>query len=243
MRPCDWCHGPIRRAARRDAVTCSQPCRQARHRFRIGASPPAPRDGSPAMRFAYADPPYPGLAQRYYGCHEVDLVELLTRLTTSGYDGWALSTSSRALRDVLLLCPPEARVCVWNRGARRVRSRAPLKAWEALIVVGGRPRREPVAEDLCDVLTWSGRQHSHPGALVGMKPAAFCEWMFRLLGAVAGDVVEDLFPGSGAVTRAWNIYTSSTSDTSLPSRLQEAQGRLADTRDPSRVSRARPDAR
>ncbi len=32
--------------------------------------------------------------------------------------------------------------------------------------------------------------------------------MFTLLGAQPGDHLDDLFPGSGAVTRAWTTYTA-----------------------------------
>lgn len=49
-----------------------------------------------------------------------------------------------------------------------------------------------------------------PGRVIGAKPAAFCRWMFHLLGAQPGDTLHDLFPGSGAVTRAWATYTSRT---------------------------------
>jgi hypothetical protein len=160
------------------------------------------------MRFAYADPPYPGLARKYYGCEEVDHAELVSRLTAGPYDGWALSTSAAALRDVWALCPEGTRLNVWVNGPRKTKSYSALHAFEALLVFGGLERRVPVVEDLSDVLSWGGRQHSHPGALPGMKPAAFCEWMFRLLGASRGDHLDDLFPGSGAVERAWSLYTS-----------------------------------
>lgn len=165
------------------------------------------------MRFAYADPPYPGLSKRYYGDHrdfkgEVDHEELVARLTTGPYDGWALSTSSEALRDVWALCPPGTRLAIWVNGPRVVKSLTPLRAYEAVLVFGGRVRQVPVVEDLSDVLLWGGRQHSHPGALVGMKPAAFCNWVFEMLGACSNDTLDDLFPGSGAVARAWELYTS-----------------------------------
>jgi hypothetical protein len=39
-RVCAWCRGPIRTTARRDAITCSTRCRQARDPARvIGAKP------------------------------------------------------------------------------------------------------------------------------------------------------------------------------------------------------------
>ena len=48
-----------------------------------------------------------------------------------------------------------------------------------------------------------------PGRVIGAKPAAVCRWIFELLGAGPGDILDDLFPGSGAVTRAWAAYTRS----------------------------------
>lgn len=241
VRSCEWCREPIPPRARKDAVTCSKSCRQARHRFRI---PPADATVNP-LRFAYADPPYPTLSKRYYEdeesyAGEVDHAELVERLVRDYPDGWALSTSARALRPVLLLCPEDARVAIWVKGSRRGVSWRPRNAYEPVIVWGGRPRRMTCDEDLDDVLTWGGRQPSHPGALVGMKSAAFCEWMFRQLGAMAGDALTDVFPGSGAVTRAWQLYSGtpvavSAGDpwnpprevarrrTTLPSRLEESR--------------------
>jgi hypothetical protein len=46
-----------------------------------------------------------------------------------------------------------------------------------------------------------------PGRVIGAKPAAVCQWIFILLGAGPGDILDDLFPGSGAVARAWAAYT------------------------------------
>ncbi len=47
-----------------------------------------------------------------------------------------------------------------------------------------------------------------PGRVTGTKPAAFCHWVFTLLGAAPGDTLDDLFPGSGAISRAWAAYTA-----------------------------------
>lgn len=125
---------------RRDAVTCSQVCRQARHRFNraIGAGTatrPAPADTG--RRLAYADPPYPGLSRKYYADHpdyagEVDYTALVEQL--AGYDGWALSTSAAALPTVLEVCPDGVRVAAWHRGAYPHGAPAgPLSAWEPVI--------------------------------------------------------------------------------------------------------------
>ncbi len=47
-----------------------------------------------------------------------------------------------------------------------------------------------------------------PTAVVGMKSPAFCEWVFKLLGALPGDTLDDLYPGSGLVGRSWRLYMS-----------------------------------
>lgn len=161
------------------------------------------------MRFAYADPPYPGKAGYYPERQEVNHASLLERLTDGYPDGWALSTSAEALQDVLALCPPNVRICAWLRSARRTRSLRALSAWEPLIVAGGRPLPiegidgAPVVQVIEDALAYRGRYRAYPGALVGMKPPQFAEWMFRQLGAAPGDELDDLYPGSGAVLRAW----------------------------------------
>ena len=46
-----------------------------------------------------------------------------------------------------------------------------------------------------------------PGRVIGAKPGAFCRWVFDLLGAAPGDSLDDLYPGSGAVGKAWATYT------------------------------------
>ncbi len=50
-----------------------------------------------------------------------------------------------------------------------------------------------------------------PDRVIGAKPAAVCRWIFGLLGAAPGDSLDDLFPGSGAVSRAWAAYTAEAS--------------------------------
>ena len=151
MRECDWCHGPIAPGARRDSITCSKRCRQARARF-IAAVGSGSRDTSAPLRLAYADPPYPGLAS-YYANHpdyagEVDHAELIRRLC-SDFDGWALSTNARSLQYVLALCPPDVAVASWHRGERPARAGRPLNGWEPVIYWGGRidPDLSPLDRD------------------------------------------------------------------------------------------------
>ncbi|BCJ53062.1 hypothetical protein Asp14428_45370 [Actinoplanes sp. NBRC 14428] len=213
-RICAWCRDPIPARARRDAVCCSVRCRQARHRFATAAGRPVTvADGRP-LRLAYADPPYPGNSRLYRGHRdyggEVDHAALIARL--AGYDGWALSTSATALPAVLALCPPGVRVAAWHKGERPTASRWPLSAWEPVIYTGGRqqPSSGPVRR-VDSLVHGVAAMTTLPGRVIGAKPAAFCRWLFDLLGATAGDTLDDLFPGSGAVGRAWDAYITSSS--------------------------------
>lgn len=165
------------------------------------------------MRLAYADPPYPGLSRRYYATHpdfagEVDHRELLSRLQE--YDGWALSTSSGALPMVLALTRDlglDVRVAAWFRGERKTPSRWPLQAWEPVVFAGG--RREVSRKYSCDALIHRARPRTtDPARVVGAKPATFLWWLFELLGATPSDSLDDLFPGSGGVRRAWTLFVS-----------------------------------
>lgn len=222
-RLCGWCEQPIRPEARSDAVYCRTLCRQAAHRFYRGRRVQASVAAGRRLRLGYADPPYPGLARRYYRGHpdfagEVDHARLVEQLADGFPDGWALSTSSAALRDVLPLCPTSVRVAAWFRGERPTRSYRPLAAWEPVIYCGGRAQLSDVDERRVDALVHVARARTtDPHRVVGSKPAAFCWWLFDLLGMRPGDELVDLFPGSGGVARAW-AYASkvASADVSPP---------------------------
>jgi hypothetical protein len=210
-RVCGWCQGPIRPSSRRDSKFCSQRCRQASHRFHRGMALRV-ATGRP-LRLAYADPPYPGNG-RLYRDHpdfagEVDHRQLVERLVDEYPDGWALSTSAAALHDVLASCPTSVRIAAWFRGERPTPSWRPLSAWEPVIVHGGRAYLSNVDERRLDALVHVSRARTTDACrVVGAKPAAFCWWLFDLLGALPGDELVDLFPGSGGVARAWSAYAS-----------------------------------
>ena len=127
--------------------------------------------------------------------------------------GWALSTSVEALPAVLALCPPGVRVAAWHRGERPTRSRWPLHACEPVLYHGGR-QLVTGARRTDSLVCGVGPLDTLPGRVIGAKPAAVCRWIFTLLGAAPGDRLDDLFLGSGAVSRAWAAYTGG--DPSLP---------------------------
>ena len=198
-RVCLWCRHGLTATQER---WCSKKCRQTAWRFRRLSVVEDLSDT--AKRLAYADPPFPGLSRKYYRdeptyAGEVDHRRLLEQLAT--FDGWGLSTSSKALRDVLALCPPEARVCAWVKPNGVPRSnRGVSSVWEPLIVVPAR-RRPPGVRDFLLAKPARGG-----GTLMGRKPIAFCSWLFALLGAGRDDSLEDLFPGTGIVGRCWEEF-------------------------------------
>ena len=208
-RLCGWCQGPIPARARADAIYCKTPCRQAAHRFK-GSRALTVATGSP-LRVAYADPPYPDMAARYYRDHvdfdgEVNHRLLVDRLVTGFPDGWALSTSAAALQAVLSFCPTTVRVAAWFRGERPTASYRPLVAWEPVIFHGGRALLSPVDQRRVDALVHVARSRTtDPHRVIGAKPGAFCHWLFDLLGMLPGDELVDLFSGSGGVERAWRL--------------------------------------
>ena len=73
------------------------------------------------MKAAYADPPYLGLANKFYGHLHPDASEydkpeahkrLIERLSDE-YDCWALSLHSPTLKIMLSMCPDDVRVMPW----------------------------------------------------------------------------------------------------------------------------------
>jgi hypothetical protein len=159
-------------------------------------------------RLAYADPPYPSQAKRWYGdqpdfAGEIDHRDLISRLCLGDYDGWALSTSAAALRDVLALCPPDVRVAIWHiPDAEPPGNRGRLWwSWEPVIICGGRIKYGdgPVVRDL--LTCFKVNSQAKAKQIAGQKPPTFCRWVLDLLGYRPGDTVDDLYPGSGAMGR------------------------------------------
>ncbi len=153
------------------------------------------------MQLAYADPPYPGCSHLYKDhpdyAGEVDHEALVQRLLA--YDGWALSTHSRSLHDILDLCPRDVRVLIWVKNTVRY-------AWEPVIVSPARVPDGGLRDWIhaeAEAFQWRPKPETH---VIGAKPEPFCLWLFAWLGAQGDDEFDDLFPGSGAVGRAWQKF-------------------------------------
>lgn len=179
-----------------------------------------------AIRLAIADPPYPpsrGIggvkprSSRWYGDNQRSATDrpsdnhpqarvyddpanhraLLERLMDE-YDGWAIATAPDGLQAYGTL-PLGTRILSWVKpnaqpGSHRLRS-----TWEPIIVFPPITRvsnRGGVGQ-MGDVLVAPA-----PGGFIGAKPAEWTRFVLDALGHVAGDVVDDLFRGSGAVAAA-----------------------------------------
>lgn len=168
------------------------------------------------MRFAFADPPYLGLASYYVKQHPEAMIwddpethrALIQRLSADFPDGWALSCHTPSLRTLLPMCPDDVRVAAWVKPFCSFKPGVnPAYAWEPVIVRGGRKR----GRDVATVRDWVAEPITLKRGVVGAKPEAFCFWIFEMLGMEQADEFEDLFPGSGAVTRAWERWRGALS--------------------------------
>ena len=152
----------------------------------------------------FGDPPYIGQAHRHYShdprCAEVDHEELIRRLDDN-YDGWGLSCSSPSLRMLLPLCPPDVRVAAWVKPFASFKAANPAFAWESVIYKPCRTRKGRFI-----MRDWVAPCITLKRGLCGVKPDRFSFWLFEILGMEPEDQFDDLFPGSGAVTRAWGRW-------------------------------------
>lgn len=183
------------------------------------------------MRLAIADPPYLGRAELWYGgkgatkwpktqrrsrgrgpedaeyhpdAAQWDNPAAHNRLMAeleAGCDGWAMAASAKTL--ALLDVPPRARIAIWQvtnaiPDGSRIRS-----TWEPVIVRVPEGRRaHGTGPMVADVLT-----AAHPMAnFVGTKPVPWTHWVLDMLGYRSDeDELIDIFPGSGAVSRAAEV--------------------------------------
>jgi hypothetical protein len=165
------------------------------------------------MRVCYADPPYLNQARKHYAndprCAEVDHAALVAQL--EGYDAWALSLSSVSLFRVLSCIEAaglheesgDYRVCSWVKPFAAFKVGVGLAyAWEPVIVRNARKR----TREQDTVRDWVSANITLQRGTHGAKPDTFCYWLFEALNMEPGDTFVDLYPGSGAVTRAWQRW-------------------------------------
>ncbi len=173
------------------------------------------------MKTAYADPPYLGLAQEFYGgLHpEAALYDdpmthkrLIERLSDE-YEAWALSMASTTLRLMLPWCPEDIRIGSWVKPFASFKLNVThAYTWEPVLFRFSRKRtreqgtwRDFIAEPIT-------LQRGFRGA----KPEKVCFWIFEGLNLAEGDQFDDLFPGSGAVGVAYEKWRTRMSMEQLP---------------------------
>lgn len=154
------------------------------------------------MRFAYADPPYLGCGHLYAKHHPEALAwdgpeehrRLIERLVDEYPDGWAMSLHTPSLRVLLPMCPEDVRVLSWVKPFAVFKPNVPRAyAWEPVIVRGGRK----MTREQDTVRDWLAESITLRKGLTGAKPAKFCRWLLKWFNYQPGDVVDDLFPGTG----------------------------------------------
>lgn len=162
------------------------------------------------MRFAYADQPYLGWSSRYYADHpeaadydDPEAHRALVGRLCSEFDGWAMSLHSPALRTILPMCPEDVRVMAWCKPFASFKPGVhPAYAWEPVIIRGPRTRTRTETT----IADYHLAKITLQRGLTGAKPASFVWWVLAALNVKADDEFVDLFPGSGAVGRAWDAW-------------------------------------
>jgi hypothetical protein len=180
------------------------------------------------VRLAIADPPYLGRAEMLYGARDVGHMNrgghinrvhkadchpdaaiwddpathaaLVGRLRAD-YDGWAIAMTPDCVRHYLAWVPERTRIAVWHDPHVMPTGSHPRRRWEAVLVYvpDGRRRVVDVPHAVGDVLTVGNR--SRWSGFAGTKPPQWTRWVLDMLGyREHDDTVDDLFPGSGAVT-------------------------------------------
>jgi hypothetical protein len=160
------------------------------------------------MKFAYADPPYLGMASLYRDRHEEAMSwndpathrQLIERLNDEFSDGWALSLHLPSLPLIWSFCP-SARLCSWVKPFASFKKNVWLAyTWEPVLLRGGRKRdglptcRDHLSENI-----------AMKKGLPGAKPLRFNQWVLGLLNWQPDDELVDLFPGTGGMQEALQL--------------------------------------
>lgn len=182
-----------------------------------------------SLKFCIADPPYLGRAVRWYGeggCgvgygkgqadnHEQAGIwddpkthQQLVNDLNQNYDGWAIAMSVHSLSTYLQVVETDSRngirVCVWHKPSAVPSGNRINNVWEPILVKVPKTRRgwQSKCVKTTDVLTVNPPRNN----FIGAKPKEWTEWVLDLMGCREGDVVDDLFKGSGAVQQAIDSY-------------------------------------
>lgn len=168
----------------------------------------APAECGTGARFAFVDPPYYGCAEKFYAhLHPEAAVydtlaahrALVDHVIADYPAGWAFCMTSGNLHDLLPLFPASARIAAWVKPfASFKKGVSPAYTWEPVVFHPAGRRHDLTRPTIRDHLSQGITLRR---GLVGAKPEQFCRWVLHLLGWRPGDVVDDLFPGTGVMGR------------------------------------------
>jgi len=176
------------------------------------------------MRLCIADPPYLGRAVRWYGengcgdgygknqadnhpeAYLWDLPEThksLVKELNRDFDGWAIAMTVHSLSTYLEEVETDSRngirVGVWHKPSSYPSGSRIGNHWEPVLFKIPKERRGRASgQSVKDFLSCQPLRSN----FVGAKPEEWTNWVLSILGYVEGDVVTDLFKGSGAVSNA-----------------------------------------
>ena len=173
------------------------------------------------MKFAYADPPYLGCGAKHYAHQHADAADydsldahaaLIRRLVAEFPEAWAVSLSAPSLEAYLHLTreivgKDAVRVAAWVKPFASFKPGVnPAYCWEPVLFFGGRSAAERGGRDVLTVRDYVSANITTERGTSGAKPSRFAFWVFDFLGANGGDDFHDLYPGSGAIWKAWNEF-------------------------------------
>ncbi|MNY55757.1 hypothetical protein D3C86_1917640 [compost metagenome] len=69
-----------------------------------------------------------------------------------------------------------------------------------------KPARKPVVSKRLVMRDWIQESITLKRGLTGAKPEAVCHWAFEMVAARPDDELHDMFPGTGAVEKAWRTW-------------------------------------
>jgi hypothetical protein len=189
------------------------------------------------MKFAIADPPYLGRANRWYGetgCGDgyglgkadthpeaylwdnPDTHKNLIQTLFNDYDGFAIALTVHSLSTYMEEIKTNSRngirVMAWIKPSAVPSGNRIQNVWEPVIIKMPQSRKNYKAGKSCkDVLT----AHPPRNGFVGAKPIEWTNWVMDAMGVQGGDTVDDLFIGSGMVSEAITSRTLTTRDNSI----------------------------
>lgn len=162
------------------------------------------------MKSAYADPPYLGCGKYYSDLHpeseiwnDPETHRLLIERLYDEFDSWALSLHTPSLQTMLNFCKSDIRIGAWVKPFASFKPGVTRAyAWEPILFHFSRKRPK-------DIATWRDFIQcpiTLKRGFIGAKPELVCFWIFDGLGLTEDDEFVDLFPGSFAVTEAWEKW-------------------------------------